>query len=254
MCLERGDIRRRHRPDAEGGDGLLLQRRVKGDVGGDAQLAPDVVAVDVRRGVGLGVAQRLRLLQDGREVHVRLVHGVHDEVGGAVHDAAHGAHRIQPLHPLQIHQPRDAAAHGGGAAQRHALLRRQRGQLRIVRSDQRFVGCDHMLTPLHSGGDVLIGRVQPAHDLHHRVDGVVVENVVHVKGDGALRQPRLGTAQQHPLHADIVSLRGQLPYAAAYHAEAQQTDVHSTTSLEYPGMIFAHCTRERCGCQGKKRP
>ena len=154
------------------------------------------------------------------------MHGVHDEVGGAVHDAAHGAHGVQPLDTGQIHQPRDAAAHSGGAAQGHALFLCQCRQLRIVGGDQGLVGRDHVLAPLHSGADVLVGGVQPAHDLHHRVDGVIGQNVVEVVGGQALRQAGLGAAQQHTGNGDVAAALGQLQHAAAHHAKAQQSDVH----------------------------
>ena len=226
--LERRNIRRCHRPDAEGGDGGLVQQHVKGDVGGDTQLAPDVVAVNVGGGIRLGVAQLLRFLEDGGEIHRGAVHGVHDEVGGPVHNAAHGAHRVQPLYALQIRQPRDTAAHRRRTPQSHALLCRQSGQLAVIGGDQRLVRGDHVLAPLHGGGDVLIRRVQPAHDLHHRVDGVVVENVVHIEGTHVLRQTRLGTTQQHTRHADVLPPGAQLPHAAAHYAKAQQSDIHTS--------------------------
>ena len=159
------------------------------------------------------------------------MHGVHDEVGGAVHDAAHLAHGVQPLHPGQVHQPGDAAAHGGGAAQGHALFLCQRRQLLIIGGDQGLVGGDHILAPLHGGSDIFIGRVQPAHDLHHRVDGIVAQDVVHVRCRDGGGQSLLGTAHQHPRHVHVLTAGGQLPHAAAHHAEAQQTDIHNTTSL-----------------------
>ena len=231
MALEGRNIRRRHRPDAEGGDGCLLQRRVEGDVGGDAQLAADVVAVDVGGGVRLGVAQVLGLLQNSGEVHRSLVHGVHDKVGGAVHNTAHGAHRIQPLHALQIRQPGYAAAHGGGAAQGRALLPGQCRELRVIGGDQCLVGRDHVLALRQRGGDIFIGRVQPAHDLHHRVDFRVIEDVIGIEGDHLLRQALFGTAEQHTLHIQVIARRAQRPHAAAYHAKAQQTDMHHSRYL-----------------------
>ena len=166
------------------------------------------------------------------------MHGVHDEIGGAVHDAAHGAHGVQPLDPRQIPQPWDAAAHGGGAAQRHALFLRQAGQLPVIGGDQRLVGGDHVFAPLHGGGDVLIRRVQAAHDLHHRVDALVTKNVVEVVGGQALRQPRLGAAQQHTGDGDIAAALCQLQYAAAHYAEAQQTDVHRNTPCPFDVASF----------------
>ena len=77
-----------------------------------------------------------------------------------------------------------------------------------------------MLAPLHGGGDVLVGRVQAAHDLHHRVDGIIAQDVVDVHGGDGGGQAVLGAAQQHALYVHILTVGGQLPHAAAHHAEA----------------------------------
>lgn len=118
-----------------------------------------------------------------------------------------------------------------GAAQGRALLPGQCRELRVIGGDQCLVGRDHILAPRQRGGDIFIGRVQPAHDLHHRVDFRVIEDVIGVEGDHLLRQALFGTAEQHTLHIQVIARRAQRPHAAAYHAKAQQTDMHHSRYL-----------------------
>ena len=153
------------------------------------------------------------------------MHGVHDEIGGAVHNTAQFRDGIQALAALQIGQPRDTAAYGGRAAQGNPMHRCQTHQLRIEGADNGLVGGDHMLARLQSGADVLIGRVQTAHDLYDDADGAVA-------GDGGDVRHRQ-SAQLRPLaphqnlgDGEIRPLRTEIQNAAAHYAAAQQSDVH----------------------------
>ena len=153
------------------------------------------------------------------------MHGVHNEVGGTVHDTAHPADAVQLLAPCQIHQPWDAAAHGSRTQQRFAALLRQRRQLLVVGGDQRLVGSDHMLSGLQGGGDILIGGMQAAHDLRHYVDGVVVKDLLKIAG-GNRGNLRLIRTDQDTADMEIFPAAAPFVYAAAHHAEAQQCNVH----------------------------
>ena len=215
--------------DAEHGDVLLLHQRVKGDVGGDGQLPAHIVAVNVSGGVRLGIAQLLGLLQNFRERHRGGVHGVHNEVGGAVHNAAQLADAVQPLAPFQVGQPRNAPAYGGGAAQGNAAFPGQTRQLRVVGADDRLVDRHHMLARLQRGADVLVSRVQPAHDLCHDADSLVVYNV----GDVRHRQrPQVRPRPPHQNlgHSQILPTCTKIQNAAAHNAAAQKSNVHNKTS------------------------
>ena len=148
------------------------------------------------------------------------MHGVHDEIAGAVHDAAHPADGVQLLAPGQIHQPRNAAAYRRRAQQRLALCLCQLRQLLIVGGDQRLVGGDHVLARLQCGGDVLVGGVQTAHHLRHNVDAVVVEDILKIMG-GDIRDLGLFRADENAADVEILTAAAPLVYAAAHHAEAQ---------------------------------
>ena len=70
-----GEVLFLHARDAEAGDLLLLHRRAEGEVRAEHQLAPRVVALHVRSGIGLGVTERLRLAQTGGIIDAGGRHG-----------------------------------------------------------------------------------------------------------------------------------------------------------------------------------
>ena len=216
--------------DAEGRDVLLPQQRIKGDVGGDGQLPADVVAVNVGAGIRLGIAQLLRPLQHSGKICSLSGHGIHDEVGGAVHDASHLRHGVHPAAALQIYQPWDTSAHRRRTAKRHPVFTSQRRQLPVVGADDCLIGRHHVLPPRQRPADPFIGRVQTPQHLHHRVDIRIPEDGLHVL-HRRLDQRRHLPAHQHLLHIQGPVFLRQLPHAAAYHAEAQQSDVHSVSSF-----------------------
>ena len=219
MALESGNVAVCHGANAKGGNTLLIQYGVKGNIGGDGQLAADVIAVDVGAGVGFGITQLLRLFQNGRKADGGGVHGIHNEIGGAVHNTAHFGNRIQTLAAFQIGQPGDTAAHGGRTAQSHAVFPGQGRQVRIVSGNQRLVGGDHMLFRLQRGTDILVRRMQTAHDLHHRINGGIVEDLVKIAGGNGGNFLDL-TAHQYAANGQIRAVFGQFIHAAAYDAEA----------------------------------
>ena len=157
------------------------------------------------------------------------MHSVHDEVGGAVHDAAQLGDGVQPLAPFQIGQPRNAPAYGGGAAQGHAVFRCQLDQLRVKGADDRFVGGNHMLAGAQRGANILIGRVQTAHDLDDDADSGIVRDGGYIR-HRQTAQLRPVPPHQHLGHVQIRPLGAKVHNAAAYHAAAQQSDIHTKTS------------------------
>ena len=155
------------------------------------------------------------------------MHGVHDEVARAVHDAADGDDAVEPLTALEVHEPRNAAADGGGAAQGDTVLPGESRQLRIVRRDDGLVRRDDVLARLDGGADVLIGRVQPTHDLDDRVDGGVVENVLDTAG-GNRFDAGLAAAHQHAVDGEIRAAARPVVDAGTHDAEAEKSNMHNT--------------------------
>ena len=78
---------------------------------GDDGLVGHIDAVDVGRGVALGVAHLLSLMQRLAEIDPELAHGVDDVVGGSVHDAHERRDGVGAAGLGDGCDPRDAAAH-----------------------------------------------------------------------------------------------------------------------------------------------
>ena len=104
----RGDLGDALAVDVGGGD-----PGVEGEAGQDRGLGRGVEALDVGGRVGLGVAERLGLLERLGEAGAGGVHLVEDEVGGAVDDAEHPAHPVAGERLAQRAQDRDRAGDGG---------------------------------------------------------------------------------------------------------------------------------------------
>ena len=80
-------IFRRDRRDAFDIDRALRDLGAEGEAGQDGELLRGVVAVDVERRIGLGVAEPLRVLQAFGERQAFLLHPGQDVIAGAVEDA-----------------------------------------------------------------------------------------------------------------------------------------------------------------------
>ena len=131
--------------DAFGVDLVELHRHAEGDRRHDRELVRGVDALDVERGIGLGIAARLRLGQHRRERRALGAHLGQDEVGRAVDDAG------DPFDPVggepfaQRLDDRDAARHRAFEGDHHALRVRGRENLVAVPGEERLVGRDDVL-------------------------------------------------------------------------------------------------------------
>ena len=94
---------------------------------------------DVRRRVGLGIAEILGLPERLGIVHTAALHRVEHEVGRAVEDAADGEDPVALGGKGKIVQEGHRAAAGRAEEKAHALFRRERSQLRPVRGNERLV-------------------------------------------------------------------------------------------------------------------
>ena len=103
-------------------DVLQVEARVEGQRRQDRGLGGGVVAFDVGRGVGLGVAEALGLGEGVGELRAGGVHLVQDEVGGAVDDAQHAGDAVAGQAVADGPQDGDGAGHGGLVGQLDAGL------------------------------------------------------------------------------------------------------------------------------------
>ena len=228
--LKAGNVRLAHVADAEHRHVRLAQRHAEGHVGGQDQLALNVQPVDVGRGVGLGIAERLRLREHVGKVGIAAVHRVHDVVGRAVENAPDAGDVVGARGLFEVRQPRDAAADRRRAPQRRAVLLGERCELVIVPAHEVFVRGHHVLPGAQRGCHVFIRRVQAAHDLHDGVHRRVVENVLHLVGGSGCQLAEIAPAQ-HPRRANIVPAGEHIVNAPADNAKAQKSDVHDVPSL-----------------------
>ena len=126
----------------------LVDDAAVGNVGGNDQLAAHIRAVEVVGGIGLGIAQTLRLLQGGVKAAAGGVHCVEHKVCCAVHDAADLHNRLLLNAVGQTGEPGNTAACRRCAAQRDTLFLCQRDKLAIVSGDQQLVGGDNIFAGL----------------------------------------------------------------------------------------------------------
>ncbi len=142
---------------------------VEGEGGQDRHLRGGVVGLDVRRGVGLGVALLLRLLDGLAELLTGRGHLVQHVVGGAVDDPQHPGDPVPGEGLADRTDQRDGAADGGlevqvdpgclgGRVQGRPVLAQQL----LVRGDDRCATGDGL--QLHGPG-----RLQTADQLDHDV-------------------------------------------------------------------------------------
>ena len=126
--------------DALAVNGVQRHRRVEGEAGEDSRLLRGVVALDIGRGVGLGVAETLRIGQHIGEVGTLGVHAVEDVVRGAVDDPHDPHHAVAGERIAQRPDDRDRTGGCRLVVHRRADPIRRLEDLGAVRGQQGFVG------------------------------------------------------------------------------------------------------------------
>ena len=158
----------------------LLRQDAPGDGAGQHNLAQGVEARDIGRGVGLGIAELLGLLQGVGIVHAGGLHPVEHEVGGTVEDAADGENLIRLHGTGEVMQEGHPAAAGGAEEEGHTLLVRRMKKLDTPGSDQGFVGGDKMLAGTDGRHGIGKSRFDTAHDFGHRIHGRVGDDLIQI--------------------------------------------------------------------------
>ena len=153
----------------------------------DRDLGRGVGAGDVLGGVGLGVAEPLRLGQSVGVGGARLHHLAQDEVRGAVDDAVDAVDAAHDHRLAQHLDHRDGRAHAGLEAKLHSVLLGGAEELLAVPGQELLVGRDDRLARLEERQHMLAGRLDPAHDLGDHRDRGVVPEPCEVRGEQAGR-------------------------------------------------------------------
>ena len=179
------DVLRTQPFDALVGDVVDEHARAERDGREDRHLRRRVGAVDVLRGIGLRVAEPLRL---GERVLVRgaALHAGEDEVRRPVHDPEHAVDVRRDERLAQHLDHRDRGADGGLEAQLDAGLRRGREELGAAACQQLLVRADDGLAGAQEVEHVAAGRLEPAHHLGHERDRVVAHDLGEVGREDAV--------------------------------------------------------------------
>ena len=216
------------------GDGLdalmeqpLRRQRPIGHGACQHDLSQRVQPRHVRRGVGLRVAEALRVPKHVRVIEVQALHEIQHVVGGAVQDAAHRADLIALTGKGEIVQKRYAAAAGRAEEEGHAPLPRDRVELGSLCRHQRLVAGDKVLARPECRRGVGIGRLHAAHDLRHRAHRGVVHDLVNACHlEIGVLLPR---AHQHRPRLQPFGLFQHLVHAETDGSESQYRNFHAVT-------------------------
>ena len=225
LVLRLGDVARGDGRDTDTGDVLFPDVHAEGKVGGEDDLAARVQTLDICGGVGLGVAELLRLLQRGRIIRAGIRHGGKHVIRCAVQNALDGLDLIELGRAGEGGEPGDAAARGGGAAQRHAFFFCKGGELFKVGAHELLVRGDDVLARTHGRAEVAVRRLDAAHDFHHNINRGIAHDLVVIGGHSAC-ELRAGTAGENSCNMQISSPLAQLIKMGTDGAEAQQRNIH----------------------------
>ena len=184
----RSKISRRQPLDALGEDVGGPHPRPEGEPRQQAELLRRVAAPEVERGVGFGVALRLRLTERRLERRTLFGHASEDVVRRAVQDAVQRGHPVRGQRLAQEAHDGHPTAHRALEAQRDTLVRRQRKQLLAPLGEQQLVGRDHRLAQLEGLRDQAPRGLDSAHQLDHHLDRRVANHGVCVGHDCSSRQ------------------------------------------------------------------
>ncbi len=169
-----------------------------------------VYAVDVEGGVGLGVAQSLRLGQHVRELAAGLTHRGQDEVAGAVEDTVDAQDPVGRQTLAQGFDDRDAARDRSLEAELGRSAFGERGEFGAVMGEHRLIGRDHGLAEPECRARQLQRRPVAAADqladeidlgVHRQRAGVVVPahtSQIDVAGSPAVAGTDGGHGQRSP--------------------------------------------------------
>src|ERR1019366_7997765 len=233
------DVRLRYRADAFDVDVFGFHPEAVGQRRQDADLVQRIVAVDVERGLGLGVALRLRVLEHRRKVRPLELHAGEDVIARAVDDAVKVGDTVADEAFAQGFDDRNAAANAGLVVEVRAVFPRGAKQLFTMRGEEGLVGGDHRLAELQGGEDHRAGDRGAANHLSYDIDLGIGDDALPVRGHAGLRNlvrtrlvegfhSHLADVDPHAdagCHEAAVELEG-VKYAAAHGPTADQSQIH----------------------------
>ena len=128
------------------------------------------MALNIRGGISLGIAQAGGLGQCLIIRGTRGLHGIQDEVGGAVDDAGDTLYLIAGQGAAQHAHHRDGGGHGSLKIKVHSGTVSGLCQLIRMRGHQRLISGNHGLAGIKRGEDQLARKINAADNLNYKVD------------------------------------------------------------------------------------
>ena len=162
LDIQFGDV-----TDAFGMDGLRPDPEAVCQRGEDSDLVSGVVAVDVERGFGLGIAQALSIGQDIRELGPLELHPGEDVVAGAIDDACDACDPVAGEGFPERLDDRNTPGNSGFVVEVGLVLCSQGEEFRAVGREESLVGGDHGLAQLEGRTNHLACCCHSAHQFDH---------------------------------------------------------------------------------------
>ena len=142
----------------------------------DADFVRGIVAIDVERRLGFGIAEPLRFGQNIREVRAVEFHAREDVVAGAVDDAVEAGDAISNQSFAQHFDDGNAAGDTGFVVEVCAAALRRGKQLFAMRREERLVRGDNRLAELQRVQHDLARGGDASHQFHDKIDPRIVDN------------------------------------------------------------------------------
>jgi len=214
--------------------------RMKGERGENGEFIHRVDPLHVVGGVGLRIAELLRLFERRAVIFVLLRHFGEDKIRGTVDDAHHLGNTVA-LHAVEESANDGHAAHTARLEiQTAAVAARRAFQLVRVFADELLIGSDDGLALVKRGEDVILRGFHAPDALDYDVHVGIGDDLRDIARDVLFGNPHfkraLFVADQDALHDDIHVLRPlikltmlgeDLVSSAAHDAESQNRHAYS---------------------------
>ncbi len=198
-----------------------------------------IIAVDIERGFRLGVALRLRVLEDCRKVRPLQLHTGEDVIAGAVDYAVEVGDAVANKAFAQGFDDGNATADAGFIVKVRAVLPRGGEQLLAMGGEQGLVGRDHGLAELEGGQDHGAGHGGAASQLRNDLNLGIGDDALPIGRHAGLRNLVRARFVEgfhgHLAHIDLyadarghqaaVELEG-VKHAAAHGPAADHSQIH----------------------------
>ena len=233
--------------DALDEDILRIDPKTVGERGEDDGLVRGVPAVDIERGVGLGVTELLSLGEDRREIQTLACHAREDVVARAVENSMDRLEAVSDESLAHRFDNRNSPGNGGFIKNRHALLAGEFENLAPMLGEQGLVTGYNDLPRGDGFFDKRQRDIDAAHQLHDDLDRRISEDFVRIGGEKRSRSLDI-TGLGEIANGDFFDLEGRADALLEERAVALEVFVnpraHRAEACESDADWFAHLKGE----------